>query len=99
MDFKTDPGNIETLPYELQVAAYVMLVEEAFNCEVNYGLILYTVGEFSRIVQVTEKHRTIVKEIIGSILEMLETGKVSAPECSLAYCRNCHFNKNCGKDD
>jgi CRISPR-associated exonuclease Cas4 len=97
VDFKTFGKNVETLPHELQITAYALLIEEKFNTQVNYGLVLYTEDDFARLIKVTSKRRLMVTNAVNAILEMLENKEIPDSRYSLMSCDSCDFNRVCSK--
>lgn len=99
VDFKTFGKNVEALPHELQITAYAMLIEETSNSPVSYGLVLYTEEAYSRIIRVTQKRCSMVRDITSSILKMLETKKKPDAKHRVADCNRCHFKTVCMEGD
>lgn len=95
LDFKVCKKPLESLPHELQIVAYAMLMEEKLNCSVKFGVILYTLDEHFLIVKTSDKHRGNVTETICLIKHMLEKNKKPDIEIPRPECFSCHYGMFC----
>jgi len=96
-DIKTGRPPVELLDsYKLQVAAYALLLESNYKCQVKRGGLRFTgLGIDESFLIIPELRREVV-EIADSIRNMLLTGAHPRTErLSLSHCRDCGFKQTC----
>jgi len=95
VDFKDTAGGPRR-NHRLQVAAYAMLVEEAFARPAPDGFI-YLVPE-KRVVALglTEADRADVRQALAGIRQMIEQEALPPPTSVRARCTACEFQNYCG---
>ncbi len=96
-DIKTGkPPSEMTESYKLQVAAYALLIEANYKCEVKSGGIFLTGLRVSRSFPISQELREKVVKIAVQIRNMLQTGDRPAVErLTLSHCDNCGFRQIC----
>jgi CRISPR/Cas system-associated exonuclease Cas4 (RecB family) len=82
--------------YKLQVAAYALLLESNYKCQVKMGGLRFTGLGIDESFLVTPELRKRVVDIANSVRKMLLSGAHPTIErLTLPHCQNCGFNKIC----
>lgn len=78
-----------------QVAAYGMMLEEAWHKPVRRGLIFSLLSRRVKEIPITEELRREVWEAVRAMREMVERERMPEPPRRRGKCRNCEFRRFC----
>jgi len=79
---------------EVQLTAYAMLLEEEYGRQITKGIL--ESGNIKHEMEITEKEKQKVVELIKEVHEVLENGRAKFPS-SFAKCQSCNFEEDCDK--
>ncbi len=79
---------------EVQLTAYAMLLEEEYSKPIKKGIL--ESGNIKHEMEITEKEKNKVIELIKEVNEVLENGKAKFPS-TFAKCQSCNFEEDCDK--
>lgn len=84
-----------TPSFELQIAAYALLIEDQFKTQVERGYV-YLIGrrELHPVVM-NENRRQAVVEAVRTVRTMVETERMPPPVKERAKCRACEWRRFC----
>jgi CRISPR-associated exonuclease Cas4 len=84
-----------TPSFELQIAAYALLIEDQFKTQVERGYV-YLIGrrELHPVVM-NENRRQAVIEAVKAVRTMVETEQMPPPVKERARCRACEWRSFC----
>lgn len=108
VDYKDSDGGIEGQTgrarrtpsavqhnWALQLTAYALLVEEAFEQPVRRGFIYYIPTRRAREVRFTSALRDEVRSLLAEMSEMIEAERQPEPTPFRARCGACEFRRLC----
>lgn len=81
--------------FTLQLAAYALLVEEAWGLPVNRGFLYSIPLRKAEPVAITQHLRRKVGQTIGQIRQIVENEIMPSPPSSLRRCVTCEFRRFC----
>ena len=82
------------VPYERQLCAQAICLEELFHVHINEGALYLGVEKHRRPVILDERLRSDTKSICVAIHEMLESGNTPPAEFA-TYCKSCSLVDDC----
>jgi CRISPR-associated exonuclease Cas4 len=81
--------------FKLQLAAYALLLEEAWNIPVKRGFVYSIPLKSAEVVPITPALGKKVLKIIGQIRSLIEHQEMPAPPATQARCVSCEFRRFC----
>jgi CRISPR-associated exonuclease Cas4 len=81
--------------FKLQLAAYALLIEEAWGLPVTRGFIYSTVLRRAEPIQITQPLRHKVTQAVNAIRQMIERESMPAPPPRQHRCPMCEFRRFC----
>lgn len=81
--------------FKLQLAAYGLLLEEAWQVEAREGFLYSLVTRKAERIPLTKRLRNKVLSTVEAIRAMVETEQTPAPTAKRARCTNCEFRRFC----
>lgn len=94
VDFK-DSTNIKARHFRLQVAAYALLLEDAFETEVRRGFVYSLPRRRAQEVRMTARVRNEVRRLIAEIVETIPGEHMPEGPKNVAPCVACEFRRFC----
>ena len=94
VDFK-DSTNVKARHFRIQVAAYALLLEDAFGEEVQRGFIYSLPRRRAEEVRMTHRVRNEVKRLVQEIGETVYGERMPDGPKSVAPCVGCEFRRFC----
>lgn len=79
----------------MQLAAYGLLIEEAYHTRPPYGLLKYRNTVFR--VELTEELRMQLFQVLGEMREDLDAAEVARSHDDARRCRACGYREECGQ--
>lgn len=95
VDFKDTEGGVRR-NHRIQIAAYALLVEEAFGSPAPEGYVYLVPSDEVVRVPVTEEDRSLVVQYTSAIREMVATERFPHPTSNRSRCFACEFRNYCG---
>ena len=95
VDFKDTRGGVRD-NHRMQLAAYALLVEEAYRRPVRTGFIYASPTRELMAVPIGERERKAVVQAMAEIRAMIERGMIPEPTAVRARCVACEFRNFCG---
>ncbi len=95
VDFKDTVGRVPA-SHRLQVAAYGMLLEEAWGVRVQKGVVYQIPRRRATPVALTARMRRRVRETLEAIREMVEAERFPPGTSQRGRCVGCEFRRWCG---
>lgn len=83
------------LNHKYQLTAYAMLVEDATGKPVRAGFVYVSADKVAYPIEITQNMRDFVREILGSIREMIRREAVPRPTRQKRKCVDCEFRRFC----
>ncbi|MBA2395366.1 MAG: CRISPR-associated protein Cas4 [Ktedonobacteraceae bacterium] len=81
--------------FKLQLAAYALLLEEAWNIPVKRGFIYSIPLKSAEVVSITPALRKKVLQTIASIRQLVERQEMPDPPVAQGRCVTCEFRRFC----
>ena len=81
--------------FKLQLAAYALLLEEAWNLPVKRGFVYSIPLKSAEAVPITPALRKKVQQTIAQIRHMVEHQEMPGPPTAQARCVSCEFRRFC----
>ncbi len=81
--------------FKLQLAAYALLIEEAWNIPVKRGFIYSIPMKSAEVVSMTPLLRKKVMQTITHIRQLIEREKMPEPPAAQGRCVTCEFRRFC----
>jgi len=81
--------------FQIQLAAYALLLEEARGCTVRHGFLYYIPLRRAERVTIGERLRRKLTIALGEMRGMVATEKMPAPTPNLRKCVACEFRRFC----
>lgn len=81
--------------FKLQLAAYALLLEEAWNLSVKRGFVYSIPLKSAEAVPITPALRKKVLQVIAQIRHLIERQEMPEPPTSQARCVSCEFRRFC----
>jgi len=94
VDFK-DSTNIKARHFRLQVVAYALLLEDAFDHPVHRGFIYSLPRRRAEEIRITARLRNEVQRIVQDIVDTIQGEHIPSGPNSLAPCVACEFRRFC----
>lgn len=94
VEFKATSG-LPALGHKYQLAAYGMLVEEAFGASVRAGFLYLTPGKRLTLVPLTDNVRLHVHRVLTSIRKQIADAVFPEPPARRGRCTDCEFRRYC----
>ncbi len=94
VDFK-DSTNVKARHFRIQVAAYALLLEDAFEEEVRRGFIYSLPRRRAEEVRITHRVRNEVSDLVRDIVEAIRGERMPEGPKRAAPCVGCEFRRFC----
>lgn len=83
------------LNHKYQLTAYAMLVEDVIDRPVRAGFIYVSDDRIAHPIEITQNMRDFVREILGSIREMIRCERIPCSTRHKKKCIDCEFRRFC----
>ncbi|ARU61520.1 CRISPR-associated protein Cas4 [Tumebacillus avium] len=93
IEFKHQEGPVHT-NVKYQLAAYALLLEEAYGTAVHDGVVYQIPGKTVRHVRITDEMRTYVQHTLSAIRNMMRNEAFPDPK-TRARCGDCEYRRYC----
>lgn len=94
VDYKLSSGNAGT-HFKMQLAAYALLLEEAWRLPVRRGYLYHIPDRKAEEVAITSTLRRSVERVVEAIHVMVETERIPQPPTNRSRCLACEFRRFC----
>jgi CRISPR-associated exonuclease Cas4 len=94
VDFKDTEGGVR-YNHRIQLAAYAMLAEEAFQRPVSEGFVFIVPLKAVVRVPVTEANRQVVRDAVAGMRRMIHREELPAATSVRARCAVCEYRNYC----
>jgi CRISPR-associated exonuclease Cas4 len=81
--------------FKLQLAAYALLLEEAWNIPVKQGFIYFIPQKRAEAIAITPHLRKKVVQTVNEIRHLIEHQQMPEPPASQSRCVTCEFRRFC----
>jgi len=81
--------------HRIQIAAYGLLIEDAYSVVVKRGFIHYLRAGRTVAVPITDSLKEEVKEAVKRIYEMIRSGEEPKIRVNMKKCENCNYKAYC----
>ncbi len=94
VDFK-DSANVKARHFKIQVVAYALLLEEAFERKARRGFIYSLPRRRAKEIEITTRLRKQVRSLTQEIIDVIRGEHMPPGPRSLAPCVACEFRRFC----
>lgn len=94
VDYKLTPGRVVE-HFLMQVAAYGMLLEEAWGLPVRRGFLYLIPARRARLLDITEARRDAVRRAVDTMVEIALYERMPPPPRTRGKCAICEFRRFC----
>ena len=94
VDYKLSPGRAGT-HFKMQLAAYALLLEEAWGLPVNRAFLYHIPDRKAEEVAITPTLRRRVERTVEAIHAMVEQERIPPPPTNRSRCVSCEFRRFC----
>lgn len=94
VEFKSTDERLD-VRHQVQLAGYGLLLEQKYQCQVNFGYLVTLPSGQATSVAITKELRALVLMARDEALAMLDEGIMPAPADRRAKCRDCEFKRFC----